>query len=65
MAGHSAATLAVDMRIYHSKFGPGVITKVDTSGPDHRIYVKFDNEGADALPRMLLLKYSRFAILPS
>ncbi len=65
MSAHQAATLAVDMRIYHSKFGPGVITKVDSSSADHRIYVKFDNDGAEALPRMLLLKYSRFAILPS
>ena len=47
------------MMIEHSRFGKGVISLVDTSNPDARITVDFENTGS----RVLLLKFARFTIL--
>lgn len=55
---HNVTELSEGMRIEHPRFGLGVITVVDTSQPDVRIHVDFDNTGK----RVLLLKFARFAI---
>lgn len=55
---HNVTELSEGMRIEHPRFGLGVITVVDTSQPDARIHVDFDNTGK----RVLLLKFARFAI---
>lgn len=55
---HNVTELSEGMRIEHPRFGLGVITVVDTSQPDARIHVDFDNTGT----RVLLLKFARFAI---
>ena len=47
------------MVIEHNRFGRGTITEVDTSLPDHRIKVEFDNSGE----KLLLLKFAKFTIL--
>ena len=47
------------MVIEHNRFGRGTITEVDTSQPDHRIKVEFDNSGE----KLLLLKFAKFTIL--
>lgn len=57
---HAASELAEGMRIHHPRFFKGTILRVDTSQPDARIHVKFD----DGSTRILLLKFARFAILP-
>lgn len=49
----------VGVRIEHQKFGRGTVTAVDTSQPDTRIMVNFENAGQ----RTLLLKYAKFTIL--
>ena len=56
---HQASELAEGMMIEHSRFGKGVISLVDTSNPDARITVDFENTGS----RVLLLKFARFTIL--
>lgn len=56
---HQASELAEGMMIEHSRFGKGVISLVDTSNPDARISVDFENTGS----RVLLLKFARFTIL--
>lgn len=56
---HSVDELTEGLRIEHSRFGLGTITMIDTSMPDARIKVDFDNLGS----RLLLLKFARFTIL--
>lgn len=56
---HTAGELANGMKIEHSRFGTGTITHIDTSRPDTRITVEFDNTGE----RILLLKFARFSII--
>lgn len=56
---HYSSELRQGMRVAHFKFGEGTITDIDTSQPDHRIAVEFDNAGR----RVLLLKFARFEIL--
>lgn len=56
---HTAAELSEGMRVEHSKFGQGTISKIDNSMADTRITVDFDNTGS----RVLLLKFARFTIL--
>lgn len=56
---HSVENLRTGMRIEHSRFGNGSIVKIDTSNPETRILVKFNNVGF----KTLLLKYARFNII--
>lgn len=58
-AVHSVGELSENMRIEHAKFGGGVIVKIDSSGPDARITVKFDSTDE----RTLMLKFAKFAIV--
>ena len=55
---HDVTELAEGMRIEHTRFGLGTVMNIDTSQPDPRIRVEFDNTGS----RVLLLKFARFAI---
>lgn len=57
---HNSSELQPGMRIAHSKIGHGEILSVDTTSPDHRISVAFD----DGKTRTLLLKFAHFKILP-
>ncbi len=57
---HSVAELSVDMKIEHARFGTGTIRKIDTSNPDPRIIVYFDNIREQ---KTLLLKFARFNII--
>ncbi len=56
---HSAAELSTGMTIEHSRFGNGVIIKVDDKSADARIVVKFNNVGE----KTLLLKFAKFNII--
>ena len=56
---HTPGELEEGMRIEHSRFGKGTIIDVDTSQPDAKIRVKFDNVDV----KTLLLKFARFSIL--
>lgn len=56
---HSAGDLRENMTIEHSRFGTGIIIKIDTTSPDHRIVVNFDNVGQ----KTLLLKYAKFKVI--
>lgn len=56
---HVSGELSPGMRVAHFKFGEGTIISVDTSQPDHRITVQFDNAGR----RVLLLKFAKFEII--
>ncbi len=56
---HVSGELSPGMRVAHFKFGEGTIISVDTSQPDHRITVQFDNAGC----RVLLLKFAKFEII--
>ncbi len=56
---HTASDVAEGMRIEHDRFGKGTILSVDTSQPDARIRVKFDNVEV----KTLLLKFARFKVL--
>ncbi len=56
---HSASSLTEGMLIEHNRFGRGHIAEIDTSQPDARIKVEFDNTGS----RVLLLKFARFKII--
>ncbi len=56
---HSVGELSENMRIEHAKFGGGLIVKIDSSGPDARITVKFDSTDE----RTLMLKFAKFAIV--
>lgn len=47
------------MKIEHAKFGAGLITNVDCSGPDERITVRFNATDQ----RTLMLKFAKFAIV--
>ncbi len=55
---HSASELTPGMRIEHPRFGAGSIIDVDTSQPDARIRVTFDNVDT----KTLLLKFAKFVI---
>lgn len=59
VAIHKAGELEVGTVIEHTRFGRGTVTDIDTSQPDTRITVDFDNTGE----RVLLLKFARFAII--
>ncbi|MCC8117583.1 MAG: UvrD-helicase domain-containing protein [Bacteroidales bacterium] len=56
---HTPGELEPGMAIEHSRFGRGEIIEVDTSQPDARIRVKFDNVEV----KTLLLKFAKFTIL--
>lgn len=56
---HQSGSLSVGMTIEHSRFGRGKITSIDTSAPDHKITVEFENVQV----RTLLLKFARFKII--
>ncbi|MDE6927865.1 MAG: UvrD-helicase domain-containing protein [Muribaculaceae bacterium] len=56
---HVSGELSPGMRVAHFKFGEGTIISVDTSQPDHRITVQFNNAGR----RVLLLKFAKFEII--
>ncbi len=56
---HDARELRPGMRIAHDRFGEGEIVKIDTTQPDARITVNFDNSGSHTL----MLKFARFNIL--
>ena len=56
---HQADDLSVGMKIEHSRFGSGTITKVDTESTDARIVVQFTNVGE----KTLLLKFAKFNII--
>ncbi len=56
---HCAAELQEGARISHPRFGTGTIEAVDTSGPDSRIVVAFE----DGNNRTLLLKFAKFKLL--
>ena len=56
---HCAAELQEGTRISHPRFGAGTIEAVDTSGPDSRIVVAFE----DGSNRTLLLKFAKFKLL--
>lgn len=56
---HTPGELEEGMRIEHSRFGKGTIIDVDTSQPDARIKVKFDNIDV----KTLLLKFAKFSII--
>lgn len=56
---HQATSLSEGMQIEHTRFGRGTITDIDTSQPEARITVAFENTGN----RVLLLKFARFKIL--
>lgn len=58
-AHHTAAELEPGMEIEHNRFGKGRILDVDTSQPDAKIRVKFDNVDV----KTLLLRYAQFKIL--
>jgi DNA helicase-2/ATP-dependent DNA helicase PcrA len=47
------------MKIEHSRFGTGTITKVDSQSADARIVVQFTNVGE----KTLLLKFAKFNII--
>lgn len=57
---HTHNQLYVGQSILHERFGRGVIQEIDTSQPDSRIIVKFDNDEAT---KKLLLKFAKFKIL--
>lgn len=56
---HQAEDLNVGMKIEHSRFGTGTITKVDSQSADARIVVQFTNVGE----KTLLLKFAKFNII--
>ncbi|MCM1482880.1 MAG: UvrD-helicase domain-containing protein [Muribaculaceae bacterium] len=56
---HKVSELHEGMTIEHSRFGRGRISAIDTSQPDARINVEFENTGT----RVLLLKFARFKII--
>lgn len=56
---HNVAEVAEGLRIEHSRFGAGTIIDIDTSQPDAKIRVKFDNVEV----KTLLLKFAKFKIL--
>ncbi len=58
-AQHSASELQTGAVIEHQRFGRGVITEIDTSTPDHKITVRFDNVST----KKLLLSFAKFKIL--
>lgn len=55
---HTIDELSTGMKIKHIHFGEGVITKIDATGSDPKISVKFNEHGE----RTLLLKFARFEI---
>lgn len=55
---HTASELHQGMTITHSRFGDGIITKIDTVSSDHKIEVNFKSLGS----KTLLLKYAKFAL---
>lgn len=59
MPGADGSRLKSGMVIEHNRFGRGTIIEVDTSQPDHRIKVVFDNSGE----KLLLLKFAKFKII--
>lgn len=56
---HSLKELSEGLQIEHSRFGNGVISKIDTSTADTKITVQFSN----AESKVLLIKFARFKIL--
>ncbi|MDE5724147.1 MAG: ATP-binding domain-containing protein, partial [Paramuribaculum sp.] len=59
MPGADGSRLKSGMVIEHNRFGRGTIIEVDTSQPDHRSKVVFDNSGE----KLLLLKFAKFKII--
>ena len=58
-AQHTASELHSGAVIEHQRFGRGVITEIDTSTPDHKITVNFDNVST----KKLLLSFAKFKII--
>lgn len=58
-AQHAASELHSGAVIEHQRFGRGVITEIDTSTPDHKITVNFDNVST----KKLLLSFAKFKII--
>ena len=56
---HTPGELEIGMRIEHNRFGVGRIVDIDTSQPDAKIRVRFDNFDV----KTLLLKFAQFTIL--
>lgn len=56
---HASTELSVGMKIEHSRFGVGEISKIDRSGASAKIVVSFGGVGE----KTLLLKFARFKIL--
>ena len=56
---HSVANLAEGMTIEHPRFGIGRIIAIDTSMPDAKIKVQFDNVDI----KTLMLKFAKFKII--
>lgn len=56
---HNVAELQEGMKIRHPRFLNGTIERIDSSSPDTRIEVSFE----DGSRRTLLLKFARFTIL--
>lgn len=56
---HTLSELSTGQRIVHSTHGRGVIIEIDTSLPDARIVVNFDELGR----KVLLLKFAKFNIV--
>ncbi|MBR5101608.1 MAG: ATP-binding domain-containing protein, partial [Muribaculaceae bacterium] len=56
---HTASEVSVGTQIVHTRFGNGTITGVDTSGPDEKITVTFEQMGQ----KTLLLKFAKFQII--
>lgn len=56
---HSLKELSEGLQIEHSRFGNGVISKIDATTPDTKITVQFNN----AESKVLLIKFARFKIL--
>lgn len=56
----TAEELSEGMRVMHSKFGMGVIQKIEITDIGHSANVKFDNEPA---VKKMLLKFARFKLI--
>lgn len=54
-----AGNLQVGNRIEHSRFGRGVVKKIEGTGLDTKATVEFDNAGQ----KQLLLRFARFTVL--
>lgn len=56
---HDIVELSQGLKISHSRFGIGVIEKLESNGLDSKIVVNFENTGS----KTLLLKFAKFKII--